>query len=85
VAEHGIPRRKQGYTAAMMVEESRMLRVAIFQTQNNLPSRRLQQAPERVMAIADEIDSQLAQQMASYILESQIVQESKTDDRAVMA
>src|ERR1700731_2635207 len=36
-AEHGLARRKQGYTAAMMVEESRMLQVSIFQTlQNNL-------------------------------------------------
>jgi hypothetical protein len=36
-AQHGLSRREQGYTAAMMVEESRMLQVSIFQTlQNNL-------------------------------------------------
>ena len=30
--DHGCLRRDQGYTAAMMVEESRMLQVSIFQT-----------------------------------------------------
>jgi CheY-like chemotaxis protein len=36
-AFHGVSRREQGYSAAMMVEESRMLQVSIFQTlQNNL-------------------------------------------------
>lgn len=35
--EHGKLRRKQGYSAAMMVEESRILQVSIFQMlQNNL-------------------------------------------------
>jgi len=35
--EHGDLRRKQGYTAAMVVEESRILQVSIFNTlQNNL-------------------------------------------------
>lgn len=34
---HGLDRKRQGYTAAMMVEESRILQVTIFQTlQNNL-------------------------------------------------
>jgi len=71
--KHGILRRERGYTAAMMVEESRMLQVSIFQTlQNNL-----QKVDYRIllvgeMAIADEVDSQLAQQMASYISESKI-------------
>jgi DNA-binding response OmpR family regulator len=38
-AEHGLNRRRQGYTAAMMVEESRMLQVSIFNTlQQNLAS-----------------------------------------------
>jgi DNA-binding NarL/FixJ family response regulator len=72
-AEHGLLRRKQGYTAAMMVEESRMLQVSIFQTlQNNLPKVDFSLLLVGVMAIADEVDSQLAQQMASYISESQI-------------
>ena len=56
----------------MMVEESRMLQVSIFQTlQNNLPKIDFSLLLVGVMAIADEVDSQLAQQMAAYILESE--------------
>ena len=71
-AEHGFFRRRQGYSAAMLVEESRMLQVSIFQTlQNNLQKVDFSQVLVGVMAIADEVDSQLAQAMAkSYILES---------------
>jgi hypothetical protein len=70
-AEHGLLRRKQGYSAAMMVEESRMLQVSIFQTlQNNLAQVDFSLLLVGVMAIADEVDSQLAQAMASYISES---------------
>ena len=72
-AAHGLLRRQQGYTAAMMVEESRMLQVSIFQTlQNNLHRVDFSLLLMGVMAIADEVDSQLAQAMASYISESQI-------------
>jgi hypothetical protein len=64
-------RRQQGYTAAMLVEESRMLQVSIFQTlQDNLSKIDFSVLLVGVMAIADEVDSQLAQQMASYIAES---------------
>jgi CheY-like chemotaxis protein len=70
-AEHGMLRRQQGYTAAMLVEESRMLQVSIFQTlQDNLSKIDFSVLLVGVMAIADEVDSQLAQQMASYIVES---------------
>ncbi len=70
-AQHGLLRRQQGYTAAMLVEESRMLQVSIFQTlQNNLPRIDFSVLLVGVMAIADEVDSQLAQQMVSYISES---------------
>jgi Response regulator receiver domain len=70
-AEHGLARRKQGYSPAMMVEESRMLQVSVFQTlQNNLHKVDFSQLLVGVMAIADEVDSQLAQAMASYITES---------------
>jgi YesN/AraC family two-component response regulator len=70
-AKHGKRRRDQGYTAAMMVEESRMLQVSIFQTlEHNLTSVNFNLLLGDVMAIADEVDSQLAQQMASYISES---------------
>jgi hypothetical protein len=33
--KHGLDRRRQGYSAAMLVEESRMLEVSIFQTLHN--------------------------------------------------
>ena len=70
-AQHGRMRRKQGYSAAMLVEESRMLQVSIFQTlQNNLSTVDFSLLLVDVMAIADEVDSQLAQAMASYIAES---------------
>jgi CheY-like chemotaxis protein len=66
--EHGKLRRQQGYTAAMMVEESRILQVSIFRTlQNNLPSVDFSRVLLDVMTIADEVDSQLKQAMASYI------------------
>jgi hypothetical protein len=69
--DHGCLRRDQGYTPAMMVEESRMLQVSIFQTlqlhvKDTAPADLLLD----VMAIADEVDSQLAQAMASYISEA---------------
>jgi CheY-like chemotaxis protein len=70
-ASHGLLRREQGYSAASMVEESRMLQVSIFQTlQNNLFRVDFSLLLVGVMAIADEVDSQLAQAMASYISES---------------
>jgi DNA-binding response OmpR family regulator len=72
-ASHGLVRREQGYSAAMMVEESRMLQVSIFQTlQNNLFRVNFSLVLVGVMAIADEVDSQLAQAMASYISESKV-------------
>lgn len=71
--KHGLVRREQGYTAAMMVEESRMLQVSIFQTlQNNLRKVDFSLLLVDVMAIADEVDSQLAQAMAAYVSESKI-------------
>jgi YesN/AraC family two-component response regulator len=70
-AAHGVSRRQQGYTAAMMVEESRMLQVSVFRSlQNNLASIDFSVLLIGVMTIADEIDSQLSQAMASYIEES---------------
>jgi hypothetical protein len=70
---HGRLRRDQGYTAAMLVTESRMLQVSIFQTlhlhvEDTKPGVLLMY----VMAIADEVDSQLAQAMKSYISEAKL-------------
>jgi CheY-like chemotaxis protein len=66
--EHGIMRRKQGYTVAMAVEESRMLQVSIFGTlQNNLRSVDFSSVLLDVMTIADEVDSQLKQSMLGFM------------------
>jgi hypothetical protein len=68
---HGRLRHQQGYSAAMMIEESRMLQVSIFETlQKNLASIDFSILLNGVMAIADEVDSQLSQAMESYIEES---------------
>jgi CheY-like chemotaxis protein len=66
--EHGILRRKQGYTVAMAVEESRILQVSIFSTlQNNLRSVDFNSVLLDVMTIADEVDSQLKQAMIGFM------------------
>jgi CheY-like chemotaxis protein len=70
-AEHGLNRRRQGYSSAMMVEESRMLQVSVFHTlQKNLARIDFSILLTEVMTIADEIDSQLSQAMTSYVAES---------------
>jgi YesN/AraC family two-component response regulator len=67
-ADHGINRQEQGYTAAMLVEESRMLQVCIFDAlQKNLATIDFSVLLISVMTIADEIDSQLSQAMDSFI------------------
>ena len=64
---HGDLRRRQGYTAAMVVEESRILQVSIFNTlQNNLSKVDFSKLLLDVICIADEVDSQLKQAMLSY-------------------
>ncbi len=67
-ADHGVTRRRQGYSAAMMVEESRILQVCIFHTlQNNLATIDFSVLLIQVMTIADEVDSQLRQAMECYV------------------
>jgi hypothetical protein len=69
--EHGALRRGQGYSAAMMVEEARLLQVCVFETlQANWISIDFSVLLPGVMTIADEIDSQLSQAMASFAAES---------------
>jgi hypothetical protein len=66
-AEHGLVRRRQGYTAAMLVEESRMLEVSIFHALDTNAHRiDFNVVLPDVMVIADEVDSQLAQAIASH-------------------
>ncbi len=51
----------------MVVEESRILEVSIFNTlQDNLPRVDFSQVLPDIMTIADEVDSQLKQAMHSY-------------------
>lgn len=64
---HGKARSQQGYDAAMLIEESRMLQVCIFKTlRTNLSALDLSLVLTDVMTIADEVDSQLKQTMASF-------------------
>jgi CheY-like chemotaxis protein len=66
--EHGTLRRRQGYTAAMLVEESRILQVSIFNTlQNNLRRVNFSGVLLDIITIADEVDSQLKQAMLSFV------------------
>jgi YesN/AraC family two-component response regulator len=67
-SDHGINRQAQGYSAAMLVEESRMLQVCVFDTlQQNLATIDFSVLLIGVMTIADEIDSQLSQAMESFV------------------
>lgn len=64
---HGRVRSEQGYTAAMLVEESRILQVCIFKTlRTNLSALDLSLVLTDVMTIADEVDSQLRQTILSF-------------------
>jgi hypothetical protein len=66
--DHGEMRLSQGYTAAMVVEESRILQVSIFSTlQRNLCTVDFSRLLLDVVTIADEVDSQLKQAMYSYV------------------
>lgn len=65
--QHGDLRRRQGYTVAMVVEESRILQVSIFNTlQNNLSRVDFSRVLLDVITVADEVDSQLKQAMLGY-------------------
>jgi CheY-like chemotaxis protein len=66
--QFGVLRRKQGYSVSMIVEESRILQVSIFNTlQTNLSKVDSSQVLLDVMTIADEVDSQLKQAILSYL------------------
>src|ERR1700681_1977920 len=67
-AEHGDLRCKQGYTVAMMVEESRLLQVSIFTTlHQNLKQLEFDALLPDVVTIADEVDAQLKEQMLRFM------------------
>jgi DNA-binding response OmpR family regulator len=65
---HGKVRQSQGYSIPMIVEESRILQVSIFETlRNNLSSVDFSLLLTDVMTIADECDSQLKQTLTSFM------------------
>jgi hypothetical protein len=65
-AKHGKVRREQGYSASMLIEESRVFQVATFNTlhlhQSELDQNQLL---ADVMVIADEVDAQLKETVRS--------------------
>src|SRR3984957_19728671 len=70
-AQHGANRYRQGYTAAMLVEESRILQLSVFHTlQQNLACIDYSVLLVGVMTIADEIDSQLRQTITRFASEA---------------
>ena len=67
-AKHGDLRRKQGYTVAMAVEESRLLQVSIFTTlHKNVNHLEFSALLPDVVTIADEVDAQLKEQMLRFM------------------
>jgi hypothetical protein len=67
-AHHGDLRRKQGYTVAMVVEESRLLQVTIFSTlHKNVKHLEFSLLLPDVVTIADEVDAQLKEQMLRFM------------------
>jgi hypothetical protein len=67
-ADHGNLRRKQGYTVAMAVEESRLLQVTIFSTlHKNVKNLEFSMLLPDVVTIADEVDAQLKEQMLRFM------------------
>ncbi len=65
---HGELRFKQGYTAAMVVDESRILQVCIFSTLHRNEHRvKFSKLLPDVVTIADEVDAQLKQQILCFL------------------
>ena len=65
---HGTLRLKQGYTAAMVVDESRILQVCIFSTLHRNEHRvKFSKLLPDVVTIADEVDAQLKQQILCFL------------------
>ena len=67
-SHHGKLRRQQGYTAPMVVDESRILQVSIFSTLHKNEHRVMfsKLLPD-VVIIADEVDAQLKQQILCFL------------------
>jgi CheY-like chemotaxis protein len=66
---HGQCRYRQGYTAPLIVQESRLLQVSIFETiERNLGTVDFTAVLPDIMIIADEVDSQLKQTIESFLI-----------------
>jgi len=71
-AAHGKMRVKQGYSASMLIEESRIFQVSTFGTlQLHQDKLNQQQVLLDVMTIADEVDAQLKETVRSFMGEKQ--------------
>jgi hypothetical protein len=68
-----VGRSKQGYSAAMLVEESRILQVSIFSTlQKDSTNINFSMLLFQVMQTSDEVDSQLRQAMECHVAEANV-------------
>jgi hypothetical protein len=77
-AMHGDLRRQQGYTVPMVVDESRLLQVAIFTIlQKNARHLAFDLLLADVVTIADEVDAQLKQQMLRFMAVGQAAPEGQ--------
>ena len=75
---HGKLRLKQGYTAAMVVDESRILQVCIFSTLHRNEQRvKFSRLLPDVVTIADEVDAQLKQQILCFLPAEDIEKKSR--------
>jgi DNA-binding response OmpR family regulator len=72
---HGELRHAQGYTPEMLVHESRILHVTLFETlKDNMNALDFSLLLPDVMTIADEVDAQLTQTMGSYMKSMKLTQ-----------
>src|ERR1700722_4821632 len=72
---HGELRHGQGYTPEMLVHESRILHVTLFETlKDNMNALDFSLLLPDVMTIADEVDAQLTQTMGSYMKSMKLTQ-----------
>jgi CheY-like chemotaxis protein len=70
--KHGQLRFRQGYTPPLIVQESRILQVSIFETiERNLSTVDFNLVLPDIMIIADEVDSQLKQAIDSFLMMQQ--------------
>jgi hypothetical protein len=77
-SHHGKLRLKQGYTAAMVVDESRILQVCIFSTLHRNEQRvKFSRLLPDIVTIADEVDAQLKQQILCFMPADDIEKKSR--------